>query len=266
MAKKRRKKKKRELKPQSRLLLVITILAILCLGYVYFPLIMNYIREPELQGKEIEEYRKDLPEYSAFGIDISHYQKDINWNKIFKEQKIDFVIIRATAGIDNFDRKFIKNWKAVKDAGAIRGAYHYYRPDENSKEQADFFIKNVNLQEGDLPPILDIEKYSRVQSLTSLKNGLLNWLQIVEEYYGITPIIYTYNKFYINSIIDDERFKRYPIWIAWYNINKRPDSVLKDWIFWQFTDKGKIKGIDGDVDINVFNGKIQELDGLRLKY
>jgi len=261
----KRKKRVNTLKPQSRVLLFVTILAVLCLAYVYTPLILDFFRDNVQQGKDIEEYKKDLPEYSVFGIDISHYQDKIDWESIFQEQHIDFVIIRATAGIDNFDKKFENNWEAVKNANIIRGAYHYYRPDENSKEQAEFFIRNVELSEGDLPPILDIEKYSRIQSLNSLKNGLLNWLQIVEDYYEITPIIYTYNKFYINSISDDPRFEKYPIWLAWYNLDKRPDSILKDWIFWQFSEKGKIKGIEGDVDMNVFNGKIQELDGLRLK-
>lgn len=268
MAKRKRRRSRRKKNKISRkniILISLFSIALVILAYVYLPLLLELFKNPEQSSKNIENYKADLPDYSVFGIDVSHYQESIDWSKVFSEQKIDFVFLRATAGIDNSDKKFKQNWDAVKNANVIRGAYHYYRPDENSEEQANFFIQNVNLEEGDLPPVLDIEKYSRNQSLQSLKNGLLNWLEIIEAHYKITPIIYTYNKFYVSAIFDDPRFEKYPIWIAWYNVKKHPDLILKEWIFWQFTDKGIIKGIKGDVDINVFNGKIQDLDGLRLK-
>jgi lysozyme len=104
-----------------------------------------------------------------------------------------------------------------------------------------------------------------VQSVNSLKSGLLNWLTLVEEHYGTTPILYTYNKFYVSTIQTDRRFDKYPVWIAWYNIKGDPNTILNDWVFWQFTEKGLFDGIEGNVDINVFNGKKQDLDGLRIK-
>jgi lysozyme len=262
MAVKRRKKK---YKKNKIVFLSIAIAAVLVLLYVYFPLLLGLFKNTEPERRNLENYKVDLAEYSVFGIDISHYQDKINWDTLFSRHNIDFVFMRATAGIDNFDKHFQKNWESIKKAGVIRGAYHYYRPDENSEEQARFFIENVKLEEGDMPPILDIEKYSRIQSLKSLKNGLVNWLNIVEEYYQITPIIYTYNQFYLSALFDDPRFEKYPVWIALYNTNKRPDLLLKEWTFWQFTDKGEISGINGDVDINVFNGNLKDMDGLRLK-
>ncbi len=262
MAKKRRKKK---YKKKNIVLVSIAIIAILILLYVYFPLFLGLFKNTETERKNLEAYKTDLAEYSAFGIDISHYQNKINWDTLVSKHKIDFVFIRATAGIDNFDKYFLNNWERVKHAGIIRGAYHYYRPDENSTEQADFFIKNVNLAEGDMPPVLDIERYSNIQSLKRLKSGLINWLNIVEEYYQITPIIYTYYQFYMNALYNDPRFEKYPVWIALYNTDERPDLIKKEWVFWQFTDKGAIDGINGDVDINVFNGKLKDMDGLRIR-
>ena len=257
-----RKRKKTNWK--KTILIIIASLAIIYLGYRYIPDLIDYIKGPSQKSKNFELYKDDLSQYSVFGIDVSQYQKDIDFETLFSEQSIDFVIIRATAGKNNSDKKFKANWKGVKANEVIRGAYHYYRPDESSETQAKFFIKHVKLQKGDLPPILDIEKYSRVQSINSLKKGLLNWLKIVEAHYGVTPILYTYNSFYVSTIADDARFDKYPVWIAWYNIQENPNSILQDWVIWQFTDKGQLKGIEGPVDINVFNGKKVDLNVLRV--
>lgn len=257
----RRHKNKKKTK---KIVWVIVILALICLGYIYMPNIIDYIEGQPQKSQNYDKYKNDLKDYSVFGVDVSVYQKDIDWELVLSEQKIDFVIVRATAGIDNFDKKFSRNWKALKNQDVIKGAYHYYRPNENSNVQAAFYIKHVKLKKGDLHPILDIEKYSRIQSVSSLKKGLLNWLNLVEKHYGVTPIIYTYNNFYVNTIADDKRFDKYPVWIAWYNMQGNPNTVSKNWYFWQFTDKGKIKGIEGNVDINVFNGEKEDMDVIRI--
>ncbi len=259
MIRRRRKKNRRNL-----LVFLLLILIAVAAAYYFSDEIELFFQKHKQKSQSFELYKKELNKYSVFGIDVSQYQADIDWEELVKKQKIDFIIIRATAGKNKLDTKFKHNWKAVDKSEIIKGAYHYYRPDENSSQQAKFYIKNVDLQEGDLPPILDIEKYSRVQSVNSLKNGLLNWLKIVEAHYDITPMIYTYNKFYVSTLKADSRFDKYPVWIAWYNVNEDPNTVLTDWIFWQFTDKGILKGIEGPVDINVFNGKKQELNGLRI--
>ncbi len=260
MARRRRRKK------SSKQIIWVAVALLLAVGVFYFYSDIFEIFQPtNRKSEEYSDFKKSLKEYTVFGIDVSQYQADIDWEKLVKEEKIDFVIIRAVAGKDKIDSKFKTNWKSAKDHKLIKGAYHYYRPDENSTDQANFFIKNVILEEGDLPPVLDIEKYSRVQSLTSLKNGLLNWLTIVEEYYDVTPILYTYYNFYNSTLSKDSRFNKYPVWIAWYNITGNPNDVNNDWVFWQFSDKGLLKGIEGDVDVNVFNGKLQDLDGLRIK-
>jgi len=258
------KRRRRKINKKTWLILIISLVLAFVI-YEYHDTITNLFEKKENQRKSYKDFKAELSQYTVFGIDVSQYQAEIDWKKLKEAQSIDFVFIRATAGKDHLDKKFKKNWASAKEKNIIRGAYHYYRPDENSTDQANFFIKNVKLEVGDFPPVLDIEKYSKVQSLISLKNGLLNWLDIVEEYYGVTPILYTYNKFYVSTIADDKRFDKYPVWIAWYNTKQNPQNVVKDWVFWQFTDKGQIEGIVGDVDVNAFNGKIQELDGLRIK-
>lgn len=195
----------------------------------------------------------------SYGIDISEYQGIISWGKVKEindHQKVDFAIIRATAGNNHRDRFFTSNWRGSRNNNILRGAYHYFRPNENSTKQANNYIKNVQLVPGDLPPILDIEKTSKIQSNDNLIKGVKNWLMIVENHYGIKPIIYSgayfYNK-HLNSKLDE-----YKLWVANYNNIKNP---LKNnsWIMWQFSDNGTASGIKGPVDLDLFKGSLPEL-------
>lgn len=261
----KRRHSRRKSKSPKKYWYIALFAVIFVVLYLFYADITGLFSSGKQRRDNYTNFKKSLSDFSVFGIDVSQYQAIIDWDKLKKEENPSFVIIRATAGKDNKDNKFDFNWNSAKQKLILRGAYHYYRPDENSTDQANFFIKTVKIEEGDLPPILDIEKYSRIQSLPSLKNGLLNWLTIVEEHYGVTPILYTYNKFYTSTIVHDQRFEKYPLWIAWYNIKGNPDKISPNWVFWQFSDKGLVKGIEGDVDINVFNGKARDLDGLRVR-
>lgn len=194
----------------------------------------------------------------SIGLDVSEYQGNISWSYVDTlEQKypLDYVIIRATVGKDRKDRKFKRNWLGAKENKMIRGAYHYYRPNENSREQAALFIATVQLQKGDLPPVLDIEKLPRKQSLDSLKVGLKRWLQIVEAHYKVKPIIYTGESYY-DDFLQDE-FSDYLFWIANYNFYR--EKINPDWLFWQFTEKATVPGIKGNVDLNIYNGDLKQL-------
>ncbi len=200
------------------------------------------------------------------GIDVSHYQGKIKWDKVKRidNKKISFVFIRATQGDDGRDKRFERNWSSAKEKGFIRGAYHYYRPNENSIKQADNFIKNVKLEAGDFPPVLDIEKFSRIQSRRSLQIALKKWLDRVEEHYGVKPIIYTGASHY-KDLLDNDTFNDYVLWVANYNDVKLPFKKENNWVFWQYRDWGYVNGIKGDVDLNVFNGSNEQLDDLLIR-
>lgn len=194
----------------------------------------------------------------AIGFDVSEYQSEIDWEQTYhidESFELSFVFIRATAGKNKVDKRFKENWKASKDRQLIRGAYHYYRPNENSIEQAENFIKNVKLEKGDLPPVLDIEKLPKSQSIDSLKVGLRRWLKKVEKHYKVKPIIYSGESYY-NDFLKKE-FSDYPLWIANYNFWR--NHLEDDWLFWQFTEKAQIQGIEGMVDVNIFNGDKNQL-------
>ncbi|MGH2665103.1 glycoside hydrolase family 25 protein [Flavobacterium sp.] len=200
----------------------------------------------------------------SFGIDISEYQDKIDWSKV-KELEggypIEFVFIRATVGNDRADFKFKKYWKKAKEKKFICGAYHYYRPNENSVQQANNFIKNVTLVEGDFPPVLDIEKLPKEQSIERLKIGLKRWLTIVEKHYGVKPIIYSSESYYTDFLRDD--FEEYPFWIASYTSFYK--DIDDEWSIWQISENAKADGIKGRVDANIYNGTSVSLKEILIK-
>jgi lysozyme len=214
------------------------------------------------EAKRISDVRNyavlEKHEGKAIGFDISEFQGTIDWSLVDKVENtypLRFVFIRATAGNDRADRKFRYNWRGAKKHKIIRGAYHYYRPNENSLEQAELFIKTVRLEKGDLPPVLDIEKLPRNQSLDSLKVGLRRWLEKVEAHYKVKPIIYSGEKYYSDFL--KEEFSDYLFWIANYNFYR--ERIEEDWLFWQFTEKASVPGIKGNVDVNIYNGDPEQL-------
>jgi lysozyme len=196
----------------------------------------------------------------VFGIDISQYQGEIDWIEVrTSHHPVEFVFMRATMGEDGIDRYFKRNWENAKKHNYVRGAYHYYRPNENSTKQFENFKSVVKLKQGDFIPVLDIEKESKYGH-KNLREGVLNWLKLAEQEYGVKPIIYTGLKFYehiLKGHVDE-----YPLWIAAYSNKHRLDNV--DWTFHQFTEKVRIKGIRSTVDGNDFKGELIELDKLRI--
>lgn len=198
-------------------------------------------------------------EGKSVGFDVSEYQGKIQWEALGKvegQYPLDFVFVRSTAGKDKTDLRFDANWEGAKKAGLLRGAYHYYRPNENSLEQAANFIVHTPLRKGDLPPVLDIEQMPENQSMDRLKLGLQKWLDAVEKHYGVQPIIYTGEKYY-DAFLKEE-FSQYTFWIANYNFFV--EEIDSGWMFWQFTESGEIAGVPGKVDLNVFNGPKERLE------
>lgn len=202
-------------------------------------------------------------EFNPVGIDVSEYQGSIRWDSVGTIEHrfpVRFIFVRATVGMDRADKKFKENWHALENKGYVRGAYHYYRPNENSTAQAELFMQHVVLKKGDFPPVLDIEQMPKKQSMAQLKVGLKNWLQMVEKHYGVKPIIYSGETYYKYFLKDD--FAEYTFWIANYNFFV--ENLKPDWHFWQFTEKGSASGITGFVDVTVFNGTDDELQGMTL--
>lgn len=272
----RKRKSKKKYSVLAKWLGVLAVVLLIgVVGYHYRNGLAYYLgyktdsmRKTEAEEKRLSDVRnfQILTKYKhkAAGIDVSEYQGKIVWDSMKNTETnfpISFVFIRATVGKDRPDAKFSENWEKAKQQNILRGAYHYYRPNENSLDQAALFIKTVKLQKGDFPPVLDIEQMPKNQPLDSLKVGLKRWLHKVEKHYGVKPIIYSGENFY-NAVLKEE-FAGYDFWIANYNFFA--ETIRDEWQFWQFTEKGTVSGIEGAVDINVFNGNLAALRQITIK-
>lgn len=202
--------------------------------------------------------------YEIHGIDISHHQGPIDWEDVkateTQEFPIRFVFMKATEGGDHKDRRFDENFSRASEVGLVRGAYHFYNPNTDPIRQADFFISQVKLQKGDLAPVLDIEQ--KPKDKAQLQADLAKYLHRLESHYGIKPIIYTSYK-YRTRYLDSPEFDAFPFWIAHYYVEAL--SYEGPWSFWQHTDYGTVPGIDGSVDLNVFNGTWADLQRYTLR-
>ncbi|MEN2435926.1 GH25 family lysozyme [Weeksellaceae bacterium A-14] len=271
----RRKKKKTYLK---YILLAVLLLTLVGTGFYLKQKIVFYyamhlkpkfihkkLHNPEEETLRIDRIIADNND-KVFGFDISHYQRreDIEWDSLNIANgsiPLQFVILRATMGNRNADKHFGEFWKKSREKELIRGAYHFYRADEDPVIQASNYLANVKLERGDLPPILDIEKIPRRKSREKLVEDLKTWCRITEKAYGKRPIIYTYYHYYKDYLKGD--FDGYRLWLANYNDVPAP-SPEDEWTFWQFTENGIVHGINSKVDLNVYNGGIWSLKLLTL--
>ena len=257
----KRKAKKviqKEIPAWVRYLLYVLVIVVFVSGFYFF-----FIRPYAYRWKPcygLKGYGICMPAgYRVHGIDVSHYQGDIDWKMLGQTRQgqfpIQFIFMKATEGGDYTDDRFAANFDSARVHGFVRGAYHFYNPKTDANKQADFFIQSVKLEPGDLPPVLDIEKKGK--DMKTLQADLKVWLRKVENHYGVKPIIYASYKFK-TRYLNDSVFNTYPYWIAHYYV----DSVRYegDWRFWQHTDVGTLPGIDEKVDLNVFNGSKNELD------
>jgi lysozyme len=201
------------------------------------------------------EFGIEIPSnYAIHGIDVSKYQSYIDWEEVkameVAEVQIGFAFIKATEGINNVDRYFRRNWRKAHDAQVATGAYHFFIASKSGKAQAKNFIRTVELEAGDLPPVLDVEQANGA-SAERLRKNVKEFLDAVETYYGVRPILYTNVDFY-NHYLKGE-FDDYPLWVAHYLQRDQP-RIERDWIFWQHSEQGRVNGILTKVDFNVFNG------------
>ena len=261
---KRRKKRRKPIK--------IKVTAyVLSAVFVVLLALAALIAKPYIKERHNIDKGASVPgSYYCYGIDISRYQTDIEWDKIkvltdaqgrstnsvnqAKDiRNVSYVFIKATEGNSFKDKYFKRHWKNAKKSGIRRGAYHFFRSSKDAETQARHFIRTVGeLSADDLPPVLDIETIHKGCSYKTLNDKALTWLKTVENHYGRKPIVYSSASF-INDILCKEIKENYPIWVAHYGA---PAPRCARWHIWQFADDAVVYGIDGYVDLNVTTEQI----------
>lgn len=213
----------------------------------------------------------------VYGIDISRYQHEIGkkkypilWDKLRirhlgttsnkriqgkVDYPVSFLFIKATEGTSVRNRYFDADLKAARKHRLPVAAYHFFSPRPNGAAQAKHFLKFAKTNLATLPPMLDVEpshaEIQRMGGIDVLFREVLIWLRIVEKQTGHRPLLYISQSF-VNRYMGDapEALKEYSVWVARYGEFKPYVKLL----LWQLSPDGRVEGIRGDVDINVFNG------------
>jgi len=203
------------------------------------------------------------------GIDVSHFQLTVDWGAV-AASGIQFCFIKATEGAANVDPRFLENWRGAGAAGLARGAYHFFHPSVPASTQVESFIRTVvRLEPGDLPPVLDLEV---PLAWAGIEQGAcaplaLQWLETVESRLGVTPIVYLSPAFATEILRNAPALERFPVWLAHYTDAAAPDVAKpwNSWTFWQYTREGKAPGVTLPVDLDRFNGTLDDLKALAVK-
>lgn len=209
--------------------------------------------EKEIAEKVAETAKK------VKGIDVSMWQGTIDWKKV-KESGIEFAFIRATKGNDLVDPNFVENRKGAREAGLKTGYYHYYRPDHPLEDQIKAFVSTVGRVEDDaLRVVIDTENvkhwepFSHEQRLKMIDD----WCNGVKKELGIKPEIMIYGSpnFFDESLKNSEQLSKHDLWIANYRVAEpRVPKPWSNWTYWQYSETGRVPGIQGNVDLDMYNG------------
>ena len=206
-------------------------------------------------------------DFTIYGIDISHHNGFIDWEMVkdkgsINKRPVTFVFIKASEGKSFIDKRFKKNYQAARKEGILCGAYHFYRPEVNSLHQFNNFKKVARLQKGDLPPVLDVEVRGDL-SFSRYVEGITNLLKLMENHYGVKPILYTSPNLYM-PLSRYKEIKRYPLWLSAFD-TKTANRYHHLYHFLQYSEKGKVAGIKQHVDLNGFKGNKLQLQELVIK-
>ncbi|OHX64093.1 glycoside hydrolase family 25 protein [Flammeovirga pacifica] len=227
------------------------------LSYAYALNIKDFVEAPFY--KHVSGYSIKLPKpYKVHGIDVSHHQQYINWDRVSvmnaQGQSIKFAYCKATEGEDHLDRHFAHNKNQSKKNNIAFGAYHFFRAKKDGIKQAQFFLKTINkLSPTDMIPVVDIEYLDGVAP-SLMRKRLLDFLLYIEKEIGVKPMIYSGDAFYRDYI--KGHFSKYRLWIA--NYSGSTQLSKKRWTMWQHSQTATVDGIPTYVDMNVFYGDFDQ--------
>lgn len=182
------------------------------------------------------------------GIDISHHQGDIDFEKL--KGNIDFAMVRTSYGSFYEDKKYKQNINGLEKINVPYGLYHFsYATDvETAKKEASSFINLIKNYNPTYPVVIDIEYSDRTADVR--KDTLVDiadtFCKMVEEA-GYYVMIYA-NLDYFNNKLNSSVLDKYDKWLAQWT--SKP-TYNKPFGIWQYSSKGSVPGISGNVDLNI---------------
>ncbi len=205
----------------------------------------------------------DPEAFAIQGIDVSHWQRSVDF-KAVAAAGITFCFCKATEGLDFTDPRFADNWPAMREAGLIRGAYHFGRPGADAATQAERFHDTVRPEGGDLPLVLDLEQTDGATP-DEVRRWTETFVERLRSLQSAAPIIYAGLFFWRDKAGDGDALGC-PLWLAAYV--KTPSRYVprawERWSFWQYTSKGSVAGVRGRVDRDAWYGDRASFDAIRL--
>jgi lysozyme len=193
------------------------------------------------------------------GMDVSYYQGTIDWAKV-KADGVKYAIIRVSDGLNTPDTKFDSYWAGSRAAGVLHGAYQYFEPSQDPIAQADMLLAKIGtLRADDLPPTIDVEATGGLTPAQVAAKVKL-WVGHVKAAVGRDPIVYTGMYFWRDNV-GGANVLPSPLFHAQYTSAACPDIAAPwtTWAFWQYTSTGAVNGISGSVDIDRWNGTMDQL-------
>ncbi|KAF7764925.1 lysozyme [Pseudoalteromonas citrea] len=231
----------------------------LLLFLLYKPIIFtsSVAKEPLPYNAKIAANTKRI-----LGIDVSHQQGDINWQKV-AQAGVSFAYLKASDGVTYQDPAFVTYANSITQTSLLVGAYHFFEAEDDPIAQAKNFINQVKSVDMSLLPMVDVE-ITKNQTPHVIASRLHAYLQYVNASLGCKPIIYSSRNFWSKNI--GATFAAYPVWLAEYNATLTPPKGIDNVVLWQYSDKGKIAGINHEVDLDRVLSAQQGLESLKCKY
>ncbi len=195
------------------------------------------------QTKDV--FFRSLVGKKLWGIDISKYQRNINWSLMVRRNKPDFVFVKVSEGTTILDPLYKTHKRNLEKHNILHGGYHFMSFTSSGRSQAYRFIKHAGLKKGNMVPVLDVEYTSRhLPNKGKVISEIKSFCTVIEQYYGVKPIIYTHPHLYARYLKGN--FDNYPLWLCDYKNTPR-----YKWDIWQHTAKARLHGYHGRVDKNV---------------
>ena len=190
------------------------------------------------------------------GIDVSEWQGEIDYVGV-KNSGIDIVYIRSSEGNNYIDPYFQDNYINAKEQGLKVGFYHFLtaRSEQEAREQAEFFVSVIGNTKPDCRLAMDFEVF-RDLGLDEINNIASTFLETVQNLSGKEMVIYS-DAYNAKTVFSEELSEKYPIWVANYGVVEPENNGKWDsWVGFQYSDVGRINGIRGNVDRDLFTSGI----------